>query len=189
MQMGGKVCLQCLKKKACWHFEQLRCTTTSPRVSLHRPERRAVKQRSCVRPRFTIPGLKGNSRVVEKKVRHYSVNCVSKSFGASHRQVAAGKGPPLTAKPTRHIHRYNIPGEQLSPGTVQSGQQASKARRQMPHTSSFTSHFHTATPCHLPTPKQQDKDRVKPVIRCCNKRWYVTAAYPMALALQLLYAI
>ena len=37
---------------------------------------------------------------------------------------------------------------QSSPGSLQSGQQPSKATRQMPHVSSFATHFHVQTPFH-----------------------------------------
>lgn len=59
-----------------------------------------------------------------------------------------------------HFHTYSIatcahtrgtstlvPGGQSSPATLQSGQQVSKAIRQMPQQSSFMSHFHTPTAC------------------------------------------
>ena len=42
----------------------------------------------------------------------------------------------------------DVPGGQSSPGTLQSGQHASKAFLHIPQQSSFTFHLHAATPCH-----------------------------------------
>ena len=39
----------------------------------------------------------------------------------------------------------HAPGGQSSPATLQLGQQVSNGMRQIPHTSSFISHFHTPT--------------------------------------------
>lgn len=42
-----------------------------------------------------------------------------------------------------------LPNGQSSPGILQSGQQPSKAMRQIPQFSSLATHRHVATPIHL----------------------------------------
>lgn len=129
---------------------------------------RAVAYRSCrSHPESTIYRAhhiyEGNTYLVHNQMvilSDLSGMCnlprdLGRSYVCGHE---GGRSKPY--RPERHFEQTKkqagfwrgvSPGEQLSPGTVQSGQHASKASRQMPHTSSLTSHFHTATPCHLET--------------------------------------